>query len=416
VGHEFVRFYKVLLGSAKQYFPINDNVILSSPCLDSSSHDSLLGPVTNELIQQTLSSIGNDKSLGPDGYTSLFFKKAWGIVGGDFCAAIKDFFASRKMLKQVNHSIISLVPKSTTINSAADFRPISCYNVIYKVISKILAGRMAQVMNTIISPAQNAFLDGRNMAENINLLQELLRHYEHKTSSPKCIIKIDFRKAFDIIQWSFLRNVLMLLGFLTCFVDLVMQCVETTSYSISVNGDLFGFFHGQCGVRQGDPFSPYLFIACMEYFSRMLSLSTQQTGFNFHPKCRALGISHLAFADDILLFCRGDMTSFSILYQQLLSFGRMSGLDANASKSSIFFGGIGEDTKLSCLQLTGFSEGQFPFKYLGVPLSPHRLLASQFSPLLQKLELVIQRWMGKHLSYAGQLELIRSDLHGMVQF
>lgn len=179
------------------------------------------------------------------------------------------------MLKQVNHSIISLVPKSTTINSAADFRPISCYNVIYKVISKILAGRMAQVMNTIISPAQNAFLGGRNMAENINLLQELLRHYEHKTSSPKCIIKIDFRKAFDIIQWSFLRNVLMLLGFLTCFVDLVMQCVETTSYSISVNGDLFGFFHGQCGVRQGDPFSPYLFIACMEYFSRMLSLSTQ---------------------------------------------------------------------------------------------------------------------------------------------
>jgi len=93
-----------------------------------------------------------------------------------------------------------------------------------------------------------------------------------------------------------------------------MQCVETAFYLVSVNGDLFGFFHGQCGVRQGDPFSPYLFIGCMEYFSRMLSRSTQQTGFNFHPKCRALGISHLAFAEDILLLYMGYMTCVSILY------------------------------------------------------------------------------------------------------
>jgi hypothetical protein len=109
---------KSSLAAPSNIVPINDNVILSGPCLDSSSHDSLLRPVTNELIQQTLSSIGNDKSLGPDGYISLFFKKAWGIVRGDFCTAIKDFFASGKMLKQVNHSIISLVPKSTTINLA----------------------------------------------------------------------------------------------------------------------------------------------------------------------------------------------------------------------------------------------------------------------------------------------------------
>jgi len=342
----------------------------------------LLAPVTNELIQQTLFSIDNDKAPGPDGFSSLFFKRAWGIVGGDFCAAIKDFFASGKMLKQVNHSIIFLVPKSTTTNSAADFRPISCCNVIYKVISKILAGRMAHVLGDIINPTQNAFLGVRKMADNIHLMQELLRHYGRKRSSPKCIIKIDFRKAFDTIQWSFLRTVLLLLGFPNHFIFLIMQCVETASYSVSVNGDLFGFFNGKYGVRQGDPLSPYLFLACMEYFSRMLTLSTQQTTFNFHLKCRALGISHLAFADNILFLYRSDILCVSILHQQLLSFGHMSGLDANAAKSSIFFGGIGEANKLSFLQLTGFSEGQFPFKYLGMPLSPHFLLTSQYFPLL----------------------------------
>ena len=414
--HEFVRYYRSLLGSTKQTIPINEDVIHCGPCLDAASHDFLLGPVTDDLIQQTLFSIGNEKAPGPDGYSSLFFKKAWSIVGGEFCAAVKDFFASRELLKQVNHSIIALVPKSSSANLAADFRPISCCNVIYKVISKILAGRMAHVLQDLISPAQNAFLGGRNMADNVHLMQELLRHYGRKRASPRCIIKIDFRKAFDSIQWSFLQQVLLSLGFPPLFVRLIMQCVETTSFSVAVNGNLYGFFKGQCGVRQGDPLSPYLFLACMEYISRMLNQSTQHTDFNFHPKCSALGVSHLAFADDVLLLCRCDMQSVSILNQQLLAFGRMPGLVINAAKSSIYFGGVGESVKLAILRLTGFLEGSFPFRYLGVPLSPHRLLASQFSPLLQKLESSIQSWMGKLLSYVGRLELIRSVLHGMVQF
>jgi hypothetical protein len=93
----------------------------------------------------------------------------------------------------------------------------------------------------------------------------------------------------------------------------------------------------------------------------------------------------------------------------------MSGLTINAAKSFIFFGGVGEDTKRAMLLHTGFAEGSFPFKYLGVPLSPHRLLASQYHPLLHKLESCIQSWLGKHLSYAGRLVLIKSVLHGMVQ-
>jgi hypothetical protein len=170
VGHEFVRYYRNLLGSTKQTIPINEDVIHCGPCLDATSHDFLLGQVTNDLIQHTLFSIGNEKALGLDGYSSLFFKKAWSIVGGDFCAAVKDFFASRELLKQVNHSIIALVPKSSNANLVADFRSISYCNVIYKVISKILAGRMAHVLQDIVSPARNAFLGGRNMADNIHLM------------------------------------------------------------------------------------------------------------------------------------------------------------------------------------------------------------------------------------------------------
>ncbi|XP_011004865.1 PREDICTED: uncharacterized protein LOC105111252 [Populus euphratica] len=399
-----------LLGTPTDTLPLDVSIIQHGPRLDASSHASLLALVSDLDIKNVLFAIDDAKAPGLDGYSSCFFKKSWNVIGGDFCLAVRDFFESGAMLKQINHSIIALIPKSANTSSASDFRPISCCNVIYKVIAKILAQRLSNALATIISPMQNAFLGGRMMADNIHLLQELLRNYERKRSSPRCLLKIDFKKAFDSVQWPFLRQLLLLLGFPSRFVHLIMQCVETASYFIAVNGSIFGFFPGKNGVRQGDPLSPYLFLACMEYLSRMLHSASLSPGFRFHPKCKSLSICHLAFADDVILLSRGDRHSVSSLYQHLTTFGQTSGLVINANKSSIFFGEVANSIKQLILLDIGFAEGSFPFRYLGVPLSPHRLLASQFSPLLHKLELTINGWLGKHLSYAGRMELLKSVL------
>uniref|UniRef100_A0A6N2LM18 Reverse transcriptase domain-containing protein n=1 Tax=Salix viminalis TaxID=40686 RepID=A0A6N2LM18_SALVM len=320
----------------------------------------LSAPVSNDDIKTTLFGIGNDKAPGPDGYTSLFFKPVWLFIGDDLCMAI-------------NHSVISLIPKSAHDSTPNDFWPISCCNVIYKVILKLLANRLSISLGDIISPMQNAFLGGRAMADNINLVQELLRQYGKK------------------------------------FIHLVMQCVETTSFAIVINGNLYGFFPGKIGIRQGDPLSQYIFITCMEYFSCMLKGVSQHKAFRFHLQCKPHDITNLAFADDVMLLARGDKSSLEI-------FGKISGLEVNPSKSSIYFGGVGDDLRQEIIHATGFAEGSFPFKYLGVPLSPHRLLVIQFSPLLHKLQAAIQSWVGKHLSYAGRFVLLRFVLYAMVQF
>jgi hypothetical protein len=173
-----------LLGSSKGTLPLDVIVSRSGPCIDLAFHVSLLALVIYDVIKQALFSIDDNKGPGPDGYTSLFFKKSWDIVDGDFCHAVRDFFVSGKLLKQINHSIIVLIPKFANVTLTVDFRPISYCNMVYKVISKILSTRLVVAPADIISPLQNAFMGGRLMADNIHIIQELFRLYERKRVSP----------------------------------------------------------------------------------------------------------------------------------------------------------------------------------------------------------------------------------------
>lgn len=158
-----------------------------------------------------------------------------------------------------------------------------------------------------------------------------------------------------------------MLGFLRRFVHLVMICVETSSFSIVINGNIYCFFPGKYGVRQGDPFSFYLFLICMEYLSHLLKIASQQTGFHFHQKCAFHGIYHLTFIDDILLLYQRDKSLVLILLEQLHVFGQTSRLHINAGKSFIYFDGVGDNMKQRILQDSCFSEDNFPFN---LPWSP----------------------------------------------
>lgn len=416
VASEFEGFYFDLFGVESHRISTDPSVFSCGPRLSDCDVANLIRPILPSEVKHAIFDIGDDKAPGPDGFSSGFFKKSWSVVGSHVTEAVLEFFQNGRVLKQLNHTIISLVPKTTHSVSVADFRPIACCNVIYKAITKIISDRLAPILPSLVDKAQAAFVSGRSMTDNIFLSQELLRGYTRKRSSPRCTIKVDLQKAYDTVSWSFLREVLVGLGFPPIFVGWVMQCVSTPTFSIALNGSLTGFFAGKRGLRQGDPMSPSLFILCMEYFSRLLNSRTENTDFNYHPKCADLRITHLAFADDLMLFARGDLPSIHILVNCLDTFKATSGLGINASKSNIFTAGLyGRDLD-DILELLDYPQGSFPVRYLGVPLAAQKLNVVHYAPLLDRITSYISSWTANTLSYAGRMELIRSVLQGVECF
>ncbi|KAL0374246.1 UNVERIFIED_CONTAM: hypothetical protein Sradi_3340300 [Sesamum radiatum] len=156
--------------------------------------NAMIEPITSSEIQKAIFDIEEDNTLGSDGFKPCFYKASWRIED-DVTKAIQEFFINGKLLKQVNTTLIILIPKVQLPWAVADFRPISCCNMLYKVISKIMVGRM---MATIVDKNQNAFVPGRSIVDNVLLAQELLAGYNQKRLPPRCTIKIDLQKAYEV--------------------------------------------------------------------------------------------------------------------------------------------------------------------------------------------------------------------------
>ncbi|XP_074315440.1 uncharacterized protein LOC141651639 [Silene latifolia] len=286
---------------------------------------SLCLPITALEIKKALFSIGNQKSPGYDGFSSGFYKSAWSVVGDDFIQAVQSFFKTGKLAKQANVTVLTLIPKKDVVTSVKDFRPIACCTVLYKTISKVLVARLKPLLQKLIGPEQGAFVDKRNIFENIMLSQALIKGYNNGTCSPRTMIKVDIKKAFDSVQWQFVSSMLKSLNFPDQFVHWIMGCISSTWFTLKINGSNVGFFKGAGGLRQGDPLSPYLFVLGMEILSRYLRPICSLHYVTYHPKCARIKLNHLIFADDLMIFVRGDVPSVKAVAHTLDLFGSISG-------------------------------------------------------------------------------------------
>lgn len=217
-----------------------------------------------------------------------------------------------------NSTAISLIPKVENPISLKQFRPISCCNVIYKVISKILVRRIQPLIPHLVNDNQAAFVKGRTIQNNILLMHEIVESYNRKGGPKCCAVKVNIMKAFDTVSWTYLDWILQNMNFPDEFIKWIELCITTTSFSINLNGSLNGHFKASRELRQGDPLSSSLFILITEGFNQILNIKASDPCFTFHRRCEQLKISSLIFADDLFILSKADSQSI-LKFQEALS-------------------------------------------------------------------------------------------------
>ncbi|KAL0407592.1 UNVERIFIED_CONTAM: putative mitochondrial protein [Sesamum latifolium] len=309
---------------------------------------------------------------------------------------------------------IVLIPKTENPETWKDFRPISLCNVMGKILSKLMNHQVATVLPKVISPSQSGFVQGRLIADNILLAQELVHCLGANGSKNNTIFKLDMAKAYDRLNWNFLYRMVSQIGFPAQWIAKVRMLTENCWFNILINGEGAGFFKSTRGLRQGDPLSPTLFVLAAECLSRGLDNLFAQ-----HPRLHyltrgSLNVSHLAFADDVIIFSKGTRRELKILMDFLQHYEAISGQRINRDKSSFTVDKRTSNLRIQCIQqVTGFRLKYLPITYLGAPLFKGNKKGVLFDDLVQKIKNRISGWEKALLSHGGRLQLIKSVLSAM---
>ena len=167
-------------------------------------------------------------------------------------------------MDHLNKALLVFIPKCQAAEQVGDFRPIALSNSLYLIIAKALANRLREVINSLVRPAQTAFIPGRQILDSVMIAEEIVAAWQRK-GTKGFMWKVDFAKAYDSLDWSFLWRVLKRRNFPETWVRWVKQCVCTNTFAVQINGrPQGGWIHPQRGIRQGCPLAPLLFILAVD--------------------------------------------------------------------------------------------------------------------------------------------------------
>ncbi|KAF3790361.1 LINE-1 retrotransposable element ORF2 protein [Nymphaea thermarum] len=370
-------------------------------------------PATLGEVKRVVFTMEGNSAPGLDGFPASFYQHHWSIVGHDLLQVINNFLATGKLVKKINRNYIALITKKEGLFKVDDLRPIALCNVLYKIISKFLSFRMKNCLQKVISNGQGAFLPRRSFTENIIFAHECIHSLEGLRQSNICF-KIDFSKAYDRVDWVFLKNALINLGFSLPWVDRVMTCVSSASFAVLIDGVPGDFPPMHRGLRQGGPMSFFLFLVVMEELSRNLEYRHWKGSLNppYIPRVGACP-SLLTFA--LIIFSRGENRSYNEVMLALEALKLSSGLSVNPHKShAISFGE--QRAPLSFISNTDWLQGSLPLTYLGVPLFVGNMHDNLCASLVLKVKKKLLLWSSKLLSYAWRLCLIKYVLLSIIGY
>ncbi|KAL4363533.1 hypothetical protein GQ457_04G019830 [Hibiscus cannabinus] len=389
------------------------------PTVTSDMNASLLRPLTADEVVTAFRDIGPGKASGIDGFPSSFFRLHWTTISSEFTLLCLDLLHGSTDMASINRTVIVLIPKVASPDYMRQFRPISLCTVIYKIVSKVLVNRMKSILPHCILPNQGAFVSGKCITDNIMIGHKLIHSLSSIGTGPYqgAAVKLDIEKAFDRVEWNFLRDVMLRPGFDSSWVSLILRCITIASFTVRINGCLSQDFQPQRGLRQGDPLSPFLLLICTQALSALLTAEQYYGGLDCLCASRnGRRINHLLFADDSFIFIRNSTTEALRLKHILHIYGQASGQRVNYDKSAIFFcPKICQQDRNDVSVILGVHEVTDPGVYLGVPLSIGLNKTAALGFVRDNVNSRIASWNKQLLSFGGREIFIKVVIQSLPQ-
>lgn len=357
-------------------------------------------PITLQEIQKTVSKMPGNKSPGPDGLPYEFYTTFWEDIKHMLLEAFVDCSQNKEMTTSMKQGLISLIPKPNKDRLYLDnWRPITLLNSDYKILAALYANRLKLCLEEVISATQSGFMKGRHISNNIRLVLDIL-DYKDLFDEKALILFLDFYKAFDTVEHSFIFEALRHFGFKDNFRDMVKTLYTRTNSCVSMAHGTSPRFDVNRGIRQGCPISPFLFLIAAELLNLLIVKCVQVEGIRIGDN--SLTISQLA--DDTCLFLQDD-TQVPIVLQALNMFSRASGLTINKNKCEILT--VHESDLVSIEGIKVKKE----VKYLGITLSKStsERISQNFHPKIENSKSIFNCWLQRDLSIFGRILLSKAE-------
>ena len=346
------------------------------------------GHLTLEECSVALQGMARRKAPGLDGLPMEFYVKFWHILGSDLVSVLNSGLDLGSLALSQRRGVISLSFKKGDRLDPRNWRPITLLNVDYKLASRVIAGRLLKVIHLVVDKDQTCGVPGRFIGENVAILRDVV-DFASSSGTPVAILSLDQEKAFDRVDWSFMRSTLSAMGFGPSFISWVDLFYHRVQSAINVNGYLSSFFDLSRGVRQGCPLSPLLYVLVSEVLATNIRCNPSISGLRL-PGCDPL--SHISqYADDTSLILSSD-DAIKASFETYALFEKASGSKLNLSKSK-------------GLWLGGWSGRSDPPVALDWTSSK---LKDNWRPRLDAVDRVLKSWRSRCLSFRGKALVINA--------
>lgn len=218
------------------------NLIKSIPeSISNEQNQALSREISLEEVEEAVKEMPNDKAPGPDGFTINFYEACWEIVKLEVWEVVEDSRCSSSILKSLNSTFLALIHKEEEATTPAKFHPIALCNVLYKIISKVIANRLKPILPGLISEEQSGYVEGRQILDNILLAQEMVHTLQCRKVAGM-MMQLDLSKDYEKASWNYLEAIFIAFGFPSHWIIWIMALIKSTRFSILVNGALANQF------------------------------------------------------------------------------------------------------------------------------------------------------------------------------